>query len=233
MKYSTILLSVVYWLSDLFLGLWLGELVLIGMVTTPSLEILSAAEMDTIFSHAWRFGLGASAVLVASILIDIAGGRRSRGSFGWWALWLIRSTAIIGLVGVSLYSGGQLQMIVGSLDRTASTSISVESPLPATIDTTTHADSVISVPSPPTKTLTITTPPAVTSFSDAFHGWMWIQIVLGALILLVGATKQAAWRQSWRSDHEKVPRIEPAPTEKPADTDEGEIDTSAGESVQE
>ena len=248
MKISTTYLTIVYWLSDLFLALWLGALA------------LAFQTMDSVAPDALLVMLGAlgkvllvvALVLVASAVLEVVLGYRDRSSFGWWLVWSLRTIAIIALTGFAIWAASKVDSERGRLEEVvaveaASREITVPSATPpplgdsAAAASTTVPDTAVGSDRamPPAASGNDPVVVAGAELVAAYSFWAPIQFALGAIIFLAGAVKQAAWRQSWadaRKAHDPDVLAEDAPADAVGDKDdgpaesegEGEGDASSG-----
>jgi len=219
---SVILLTAIYWLSDLVVALWLGGLLMVSLVFTLPLDLLpegaSPAALAVGVSTSVRmidrlrpFAAAASVVLIASVVLSVILERQGRHSFGWWVIWFVRSLAAVAMVAVALYSFGDMDSLIVRLEADIS-SLTAPSMTGAGADTLARA-----IRGEPTAE---TVRASFHELDERYTGWMWVELALGSIVLLAAAIKQAVWRRSWVADHMRVPPAAEGkpPEEKPPET---------------
>ncbi len=206
MKIPTIFLTFVYWLSDIAAGVFMGALVLAAFIIQLPSDVLGAAGIVRVLDKLTPLSVAALVVLSASFVIVIAVERRSRSSFGWWVLWIVRSAAVVALAGITLYAAGEL----GSTKRRVLNAVAVQplEPRPpqavaAQSDSLREAvaDTAGAAPventDPTSASLRSELDRAVAELRATFSYWFWPQVLLAATVFLVGAIRQSAWRHAW------------------------------------
>jgi hypothetical protein len=209
-------LAIVYWLSDLAIAFWIGGLVaatmLFGMPFGPAdLEVESLIHVAMIpmaFLDQYRpFFIGAGVILLASTAVSYIVERSLRTTVRWWATWIVRSASVVALVSVSLYGAGEMSSHVNQIESLSGINYSdISFPNDANSmapDTGVSRDTVASG-STLRRKLVADTSLVFTDARTTFVYWAKIEGALVCLILLVGAYREASWRNKSRS-------VSPAP----------------------
>ena len=221
MKSSTTYLTIIYWLADILLSVWLGGLVLaylvLGGLVPEAIPPLLHGLAKLILPMA--IVLGTSTILIAVL------GHRDRNSFGWWLVWLIRTTAAFCLIGFAIWGASKVDNDLEDLETAISQNAADQQLVrPSSVppvtppDTLTESsESVVDVPAPALTGMV----EAKSKFVGTYNFWMGLQFALGVVVFFTAAFRQAAWRQSWVDDRkgQKDELDEDEPEEEDSDDD--------------
>lgn len=226
---ATILLTAVYWLSDLAVAMWMGGLLVVGLLIGLPLDLPQGADPILVANGASTavemilrprsYIIGAAFILFASVVLGVILERRARRSFAWWVIWLLRSVSGVCMFGVAVYSFGNLDSYINTIQDSSDTlkkSLTVqESAQSATQMPDVDIARMMQNPYAAATVATVRTD--FGNLQKRYEYWMWIQLLLGSVVLFAGALKQAAWRRSWGKDGEHPAAGAEPPTAKPAE----------------
>jgi hypothetical protein len=221
---ATIILTAVYWLSDLAAAMWMGGLLMVSLMfalpldilpqgASPAAVIMGATTAVAMIDRLRPFVSGAAVILLVSVVLGVLLERRARRSIAWWVIWLLRSISGVAMVGVALYSFGNLDSHIARLEYNMST-LQNSLAIKAATDTTVAGATLLSpaiMQNPYESATTATVRANFAQVQARYRYWMWIQLVLGSAVLFAGALKQAAWRRSWGVGKEAEPESPPEP----------------------
>jgi hypothetical protein len=203
-------LAIVYWLSDLAIAFWIGGLVaatmLFGMPLGPAdLEVESlihVAMVPMAFLDQYRpFFIGAGVILLASTAVSYIVERPLRTTVRWWVSWIVRSASVVALVSVSLYGAGEMSSHVNQIESLSGINYS---DISFPDDENSLAPDTVASGGSLRRKLVADTSLVFTDARLTFVYWAKIEGALVCLILLVGAYREASWRNKSRS-------VSPAP----------------------
>ena len=200
-----VIMVFIYWLSNIAVALWIGGFFAYWLLLQLPLTV--SADQTTIAAlvHGVSLSIGMldrlRPVVVAACIILLAGVIVSaiierRRSVSWWALWIWRSGAAVAMVGMALYSSGDIRSRIERVEDKVQTTVATTSPVmvdsaSTAVDTPRAGDERISQEPDASQEIHA----AFTDFRERFDDWMWIEFLLGAMVLLAGAIKEAAWRR--------------------------------------
>ncbi len=198
-------LTVIYWLSDLSVAVWLGGLVATGLLLA-SIDLASGADIAaTIIAGGGPLDLidrfrplyiGAAVVLLSSILFGFMLERDHRHGFQWWSYWTIRSVVIFALIGVALYGAGDKRSEFHVFELSAE----VEREILRSITREDSADSRVELVGDPSAIMEVLGERRMEKFRTAFsefrtsyYRWAVFEGLLAASILLLSGYREATW----------------------------------------
>lgn len=213
---ATIVLTAVYWLSDLAVAMWMGGLLTVSLLLGLPLDVSPAGDPMLLANGASTavemilrprpYIFGAALILLASVVIGVILERRARRSFAWWVIWLLRSLSGLFMFIVAIYSFGNLDPYITKMQNSVDTlkkSLAVQASAESAVQD--GSQELSRVMENPYDAATVETLKAdFTALQNRYRHWMWIQLLLGSAVLFAGALKQAAWRRSWGKEKEQA-----------------------------
>lgn len=198
-------LTVIYWLSDLSVAVWLGGLVATGLLLA-SIDLASGADIAaTIVAGGGPLDLldrfrplyiGAAVVLVSSIVFGFMLERDHRQGFTWWSYWTIRSAVIFALIGVALYGAGDKRSELHLVELSAD----MNREILRSITRDDGMDGRVEIVGDPSAIMEVLGDRMMGKFRTAFreyrtsyYRWATLEGMLAASILLLSGYREATW----------------------------------------
>jgi len=242
---GVLVLTLIYWLSDIAVAFWIGGLLAAALLFSAPLDVSpenlallihSASTPIDLLDRLRPFQIGAGVILIASIIFGFVLERAHRRAVRWWIVWFVRSAAIMGLIVTGIYGAGDLRDRIKNIESLRD---QLQSDL-VTVAPRTQSDAGVAAADSANSASTYARQLAAeahTSYRAAgstFMSWAWIEALLGAFILLVSAYREASWRRKAERtttdssptlpenepiDVELIPPIEPENASERKDSD--------------
>lgn len=230
---GAVVMVFVYWLSDIAVALWIGGFVAYWLLLQLPTIMPADPAPASVLVHDASLALGmldqlrpvivaASVILLASAIVGVIVERRR--SILWWLLWIWRSATVVTMVAVALYFFGDVRSLIERLEDSSQAAVTMT--IPVLTDSTAGVADAPRFPRAaisPGEDVAQDIRAAFNDFRARFGKWMWTEVLLGVMVLLTGAIREATWRRGGKD----VPE-EPSGANAHAETAESETDSPTG-----